>query len=222
MSTTTPPEPAEPLGRRAQHKARTREAIVAALRALVEHQPIHKVTVDQLAERAGISRRTFFNYYGSIPAVVSEVIGDNTQGLVDLIHDLEPGQSPFVRLRSIVQTVGLPRELIEWMALIHGHGAHDEPGALMFERIVWADKAAWLEETISDRLPTDVDELYLASLANTIMNTVASAIRFWALNRDLGEPLDDAAVVDFNHQVDRALAFAESGWTPPAGNVAGD
>lgn len=222
MTTTTPATASEPLGRRELNKARTREAIVAALRALVEQQPIHKVTVDQLAERAGISRRTFFNYYGSIPAVVSEVIGDNTEGLADMITEIDTAQSPFVRLRAIVQTAGLPRELIEWMALIHGHGCHDEPAAMTFERIVWADKSAWLEETISSRLPADVDELYVATLANTIMNTVATATRIWALQRDLTDPLDEAAIADFNHQVDRALAFAESGWTTPAGNVARD
>lgn len=215
-------QPTETLGRRELNKARTREAIVEALRALVGQQPIHKVTVDQLAERAGISRRTFFNYYAGIPAVVSEVIGDNTQGLADMITEIDTEQSPFVRLRGIIQTVGLPRELIEWMGLIHAHGCHDEPAAMTFERIVWADKATWLEDTLSARLPDGADELYVATLASTIMNTVATATRFWALRRDLTEPLDETAIADFNHQVDRALALAESGWTSPAGNVARD
>lgn len=42
-------QPTETLGRRELNKARTREAIVEALRALVGQQPIHKVTVDQLS-----------------------------------------------------------------------------------------------------------------------------------------------------------------------------
>lgn len=212
----------EPVGRRELNKARTREAIIDALATLVRHTPIHRITVDQLAEAAGISRRTFFNYCASIPAVVSEVIGEHTAHLPAMIDAINPGASPFPAIRDIVATVGMPRELIEWMAAIHAHGCQDEPAAMTFERMIWADKSAWLNDELRARLPEDVDELYVATLSGTIMNTMSAATQIWVARRDPQSPVTQGDIDDFNHQVGRALAFAESGWTSPDGNVAGD
>lgn len=212
----------EPLGRRELNKARTREAIVEALRDLVEQQPVHKVTVDQLAERAGVSRRTFFNYYAGIAAVLSEIIGENTEHMAAMVEDLDGEESPFARLRTLIRTVGIPRGLIEWLALITMHDVALDPAAMAFERIVWSEKGAWLEASLIAKLPDGVDELYVATLASTIMNNFAAATRSWAARRAPGRPLDQSAVDDFNAELDRALAFAEHGWASPAGNVARD
>lgn len=207
---------AEGLSRRELNKARTREAIVEALRTLVRDQPVHRVTVDQLADAAGISRRTFFNYYAGIPAVVSEVIGASTEHLADAVGALDPTVSPLRSLRELVDTVGLPTELIEWLALLNLHACADEPAAATFDRIVWAEKGAWLEDLLVQRLPHGAEPLYVATLATTIMNCFAAAERSWAAARDPGAPVDDPDVADFHRQLDRALAYAENGWAAPA------
>lgn len=206
----------EPLGRRELNKARTREAIVEALRTLVRDQPVHRVTVDQLAATAGISRRTFFNYYGGIPAVVSEVIGSSTEHLADAIGDLDPTASPLHPLRRLVAEVGIPTDLIEWLALLNLHAEADDPAAATFERAVWAEKGAWLESLLAERLPQGADPLYVATLATTIMNCFAAAERSWAASREPGAPVDDPDVAQFHRQLDRALAYAQHGWAPQA------
>jgi AcrR family transcriptional regulator len=205
----------EGLSRRELNKARTREAIVEALRTLVRDQPVHRVTVDQLAETAGISRRTFFNYYAGIPAVVSEVIGSSTEHLADGVGDLDPSVSPLQPLRELVAEVGIPTGLIEWLALLNLHACADDPAAATFDRTVWAEKGAWLEELLVQRLPRGVDPLYVATLATTIMNCFAAAERSWAAARQPGAPVDDRDVADFHRQLDRALAYAEHGWATP-------
>lgn len=207
--------PSEPMGRRELNKARTREAIIAALRTLVRDQPVHRVTVDQLAEAAGISRRTFFNYYAGIPAVVSEVIGSSTEHLADAVGALDPSVSPIHPLRRLVAEVGLPTELIEWLALLNLHACADDPGAATFERTVWAEKGAWLDDLLVERLPHGADPLYVATLATTIMNCFAAAERSWAAAREPGAPVDDRDVAEFHRQLDRALAYAEHGWAAP-------
>ncbi|MGA8045238.1 MAG: TetR/AcrR family transcriptional regulator [Dermatophilaceae bacterium] len=205
----------EPLGRRELNKARTREAIVAALRTLVRDQPVHRVTVDQLAEAAGISRRTFFNYYAGIPAVVSEVIGSSTEHLADGVGALDPSVSPIRPLRRLVAEVGIPTALIEWLALLNLHACADDPAAATFDRTVWAEKGAWLEHLLVERLPGGADPLYVATLATTIMNCFAAAERSWAAAREPGTPVDDNDVAQFHGQLDRALAYAEHGWAAP-------
>ncbi|WP_193315207.1 TetR/AcrR family transcriptional regulator [Nostocoides sp. F2B08] len=215
VTVTTAPG-AETPGRRELNKARTREAIVAALRTLVYDQPVHRVTVDQLAEAAGISRRTFFNYYAGIPGVVSEIIGSSTEHLADGVGDLDPSVSPLQPLRRLVAEVGIPTELIEWLALLDLHACADDPAAAAFDRTVWAEKGAWLEELLVQRLPRGADPLYVATLATTIMNCFAAAERSWAAARTSGAPVDAADVTDFHRQLDRALAYAEHGWVVPS------
>ncbi|HHU10220.1 MAG TPA: TetR family transcriptional regulator [Intrasporangiaceae bacterium] len=210
----TDPQP-EPLGRRELNKARTREAVVTALRDLLAEQPVHKVTVDQVADAAGISRRTFFNYYAGIPAVVSEVIGTHAAHVAGVIGDFSPSASPLQRLRELVATVGIPTDLIEWLALLNLHGFEDDEGAAAFIRTVWAEKGAWLEETLIDRLPDGVDGTYVATLATTIMNCFAAAERAWVTRRRPGAPVDARAIADFHDELDRALSYAQSGWAAP-------
>ena len=69
-----------PIDRRAVLKQRSRQAIVDAAAALLEeHSGLH-FTVDQLAERADVSRRTVFNYFATLDDVVIAVCSDGVLG----------------------------------------------------------------------------------------------------------------------------------------------
>lgn len=203
---------ADPVSRRELNKVRTREAITGALRTLVQQQPAHKVTVDQLAETAGISRRTLFNYYAGIPAVLAEVIGESTEHLAAAIGEFTPGVSPLGRLRELIATVGLPVDLIEWMALLNSHPGSDATEAEALERAIWAEKGAWLEGLLAERLPAGAESLYVGSLAQTIMHCFAAAERSWVAERSPDAPVDAQAVADYHRILDRALGYAEHGW----------
>lgn len=60
---------AVPKSRREQKKAEVREALVQAADTLFVEQGYEGTTVDQIAERAGVSRRTFFRYFPSKEAI---------------------------------------------------------------------------------------------------------------------------------------------------------
>ena len=72
-----------PIDRRAALKQRSRQAIVDAAAALLEEHGGLRFTVDQLAERADVSRRTVFNYFATLDDVVTAVCSDVLGGLVD-------------------------------------------------------------------------------------------------------------------------------------------
>jgi AcrR family transcriptional regulator len=206
------------VGRRELNKVRTREAIVSALRALVQERPVDEVTVDQIAEAAGISRRTFFNYFPGIPALLSEVIGSHTEHLPEALGTLSGDTTPIERVRELVRTIGIPVDLLDWLAVLNLH-ATDESASdslLALERSVWADKGAWLERELVRRLPEDTDELYVATLASTIMSCFAAAEQTWIARRDALAPVDDAAVAAFHAELDRALSYASAGWAAPS------
>lgn len=59
--------------RRAALKARSRRSILSAARELMDATGDISFTVDELAERADVSRRTVFNHFSSLDDVVAEV-----------------------------------------------------------------------------------------------------------------------------------------------------
>lgn len=204
-------------GRRELNKERTREAIVAALRELVSRRPVDQVTVDQIAEAAGISRRTFFNYFPGVAALLSEIIGSHTERLADALGALAGDTPPIESVRELLRAVSLPVELLDWLAALNLHatdqGASDS--LLALERSIWADKGAWLEGELVRRLPAGTDELYVATLASTIMSCFAAAEQTWIAGRDPRAPVDASAVAAFHAELDRALAYASAGWAAP-------
>lgn len=76
-----------PPDRRALLKQRHRRAIVDAAAALIEERDGVRFTVDELAERADVSRRTVFNHFGTLDDVVVAVCNDVLGGLVERFLD---------------------------------------------------------------------------------------------------------------------------------------
>lgn len=60
-------------GRRAAKKRETRRRILAAARSLLSERELDKMTIDDLAEAADISRPTFFNYYSTKQALLDDL-----------------------------------------------------------------------------------------------------------------------------------------------------
>lgn len=202
------------VSRRELNKVRTRESIITALRELVGERPVDQVTVDQIAATAGVSRRTFFNYFSGVPAVISEVIGAGTERLVEALGPLDEGTSPVEQVRALLRRVSLPGELLDWLAVLNLHATDRDASEslLALERSIWADKGAWLQHELTSRLPAGTDDLYVATLATTIMGCFAAAEQSWLAGRAPGAPVDATAVAAFHGELDRALAHASAGW----------
>ena len=69
-----------PVGIRERRKARTRAELTAQARMLTVQRGLHGFTVEELCERVGVSRRTFFNYF---PTKEDAVVGHADDGLDD-------------------------------------------------------------------------------------------------------------------------------------------
>lgn len=81
-----------PTDRRAALKERSRQAIVQAATELMEETGTD-FTVDELAERADVSRRTVFNHFASLDDVVAEVGANVLGGLIEKLADpIEAGR----------------------------------------------------------------------------------------------------------------------------------
>ncbi len=53
--------------------SKTRNAITNTLLQMMEKQPLSEITISSLTERANVNRKTFYNHYESVDAVLSEL-----------------------------------------------------------------------------------------------------------------------------------------------------
>lgn len=67
---TKPEHPSQPCGLRERKKEQTRQAIEKTILCLVIEKGYEEVTVEEVCEKVGISRKTFFNYFSSKRAAV--------------------------------------------------------------------------------------------------------------------------------------------------------
>jgi len=94
MSTTAEP------GLRERKKAATRQALhEAAMRLSTEHG-LDRITVEAIADEAGVSRRTFSNYFGSKEEAL--MYGDfrRVQGLIESLRARPADETPWAALTA--------------------------------------------------------------------------------------------------------------------------
>ena len=60
----------------------TEQAIKAVFIELLEEQPLTKISVRIITERCGINRNTFYYHYQDIPALLEDIILDQTNELI--------------------------------------------------------------------------------------------------------------------------------------------
>lgn len=76
---------------------RQREAIVAAVRELLEEGPFADLSVSTISDRAGIARSGFYFYFDSKYAVLAQILAEATRELEELTEFFAPrtaGESP--------------------------------------------------------------------------------------------------------------------------------
>ncbi|MBX7430606.1 TetR/AcrR family transcriptional regulator [Mycobacterium sp. Y57] len=84
---------------------RQREAIVTAVRELLEECSFAEMSVSTISERAGVARSGFYFYFESKYAVLAVIVGEMMAELDKLTHDFAPreaGESPLEFARRMV------------------------------------------------------------------------------------------------------------------------
>ena len=159
---------------RERKKRATREALRRAAVSLVADRGLGAVTVQDIAARAEMSPRTFFNYFpskedavsGWDPAVVAEMI-DRLRG--------RPGTEPApAALRSVLSdALSRPdadhRELLERLRVIRS-----DPRLVAHDASRWGDLERQMVAVLADRRGTDDAHDHYASL---VVATMLAACR---------------------------------------------
>lgn len=87
---TSPGTPSQ--GRRSRGD-RQRDAIVSAVRELLEEQSFSDLSVSAISERAGVARSGFYFYFDTKYAVLAVILADAMEQLSALTHNYAPRES---------------------------------------------------------------------------------------------------------------------------------
>jgi AcrR family transcriptional regulator len=84
---------------------RQRDAIVTAVRELLEERSFADLSVSTISERAGVARSGFYFYFDSKYAVLAVILADASELLDELTHHFaprEPGETPTAFAKRMV------------------------------------------------------------------------------------------------------------------------
>jgi len=104
-------------------KEKTHIAILRAAKQLFEERGILYATIENIAERAKISRSTYFTHFSSLDEMFSELIEEE---LNDLLSSVKDGDIKGLIDKLVDDCVGYPRVFVELMtrALLYGENNH--------------------------------------------------------------------------------------------------
>jgi AcrR family transcriptional regulator len=119
-----------PARRRLERGEQTRERIVGAVRALLADGHFHQSTMEEVAERAGVSRATLYQHFRS------------RLDLVEPICDTFDRNPALLRLRGIVELPDGGAALAEWIACVVEFWSSEEAVLRQLYGVVAVDPAA--------------------------------------------------------------------------------
>ncbi len=168
----------EPLGRREQNKIDTRRAIADAAFDLARSKGPGAFTVDQITERAGVSRRTFFNYFPSAEDALTvrmDLFIDLALGVFERLPNDEPLFGAIIR--AFTETTRM-EGLAQHGELFRMAGSN--PDLLRAQLHSWERAETRIAEALRIRFGTTATELYLTALVGCVMSCTRTALRDWA------------------------------------------
>ena len=178
-------------GLRERKKAETRQALAAAALELAEALGPDGVTVEAIAEAAGVSPRTFFNYFATKEdAVVGMSPAHSSALLADLVAR-PAGEAPLEALRAtaLAAAARLEAGADDWMrrrALFHRH-----PTLAGRQAARLAEVERGMVEEIARRTGLDPDaDPYPALVVAAALGAIRVAIATWTTRARPGSLTD--------------------------------
>ncbi|WP_437177220.1 TetR/AcrR family transcriptional regulator [Arthrobacter globiformis] len=240
---SVPAEAGGPVSRRELNKAATRQAITDSTLALLRQNGPGNFTVEDIAEAAGISRRTFFNYFSSTEAAIASV----TNGFLDSALEQfrrRPADEPIIEsARAALVALADPMTvapLAELFGLTQGN-----PLMARSELEAWDHCTEQIVAAARERSPqgtgteqgtgskqdsgtrqgsgtgqppaADQDELYVRALAGSVVSCGKAAMDVWF--RRCGPDLSPESLAILRQLLIDSMALLGSGFAGPAPGV---
>lgn len=164
------------MGRRELNKAANREAIAGAALAFLRNRALNEFTVDDVAAAAGVSRRTFFNYFSSVEAAVASFTQDYLDSVITAL-EARPVDEPILESAQLaLADVGSPHDLA---VLAETFALTQDPALGRFQLQAWDECTVKIADVARRRLPQGTDELYINAMVGAVVGAGRAAIVVW-------------------------------------------
>lgn len=184
------------LGRRDRKKLATHQALRSAALRLVIERGLHQVTVEEIAEAADVSVRSFFNHFPTKEDAIVGLDPDRVDQLRDAVASRPPEETPLVTLRAVLGELAsaMVEHSEEWPLRMEVLRAN--PGLLPRMLASFATYERVLAEGVAARTGTDPDgDLYPALTATVALSAFRAVMARWRTgnaSHPLAGLLDDA------------------------------
>jgi AcrR family transcriptional regulator len=203
-------EPAPPT-RRELNKAATRQAITDAALELLRSKGPGNFTVEDIADAAGISRRTFFNYFSSTDAALASIVHGFLDNAIKQLR-LRPVDEPMLEsAQAALVALADPKAVAPLAELFTL--TQQSPLMSHTELEAWDHCRAQVFTVARERLagtPGGQDELYVHTLAGSIISGGKAAMEVWFSRR--GPDLTPASLAELRQLLIDAMALLGAGF----------
>ncbi|BAL88703.1 putative TetR-family transcriptional regulator [Actinoplanes missouriensis 431] len=207
---------AEHADRRAALKARHRRAILDAAKELITEGSSARFSVDQLAERADVSRRTIFNHFASIDDVVttvcSEVLGVVIERFRQVVTAGQAGPGTraeaFATLTEALRATDVPGLIaFLWRAL--GGFDKEDPRPRQIFQATFSRTTTELARELAVR-NEGLDPLEAELLVSALMHGTEVIAEHWL--SITGAATDESALALWRDLLDRLILSVKTGY----------
>ena len=185
------------LGRREQKKRETRRAIRDAALDLALQNGIEALTVETIAQTAGVSPRTFFNYFASKEDALVTQAAESADQVSRLLLERPADESPMQAFhQAILASDYFGADPVDRDRVLARQRLIQETPSLMSHhlgKIAMAERS--FAQALAQRMGTDpAHDMYPELLAAIAISALRIAVRRWVAqgNESLYELLDEA------------------------------
>lgn len=195
------------LSRRALNKAETRASIARSAISILKNSGIEGLTADKIAESAGISRRTFFNYFPTVDSALNVPVEQFIEAVLSAVEELDdsvPLSEAAALAVSQMRDLELYRSVAEMFLLAQSH-----PPLARLQTETWDSCSLSLAEFLKERYsrPLDLDSF---AFVFAITGAGKAAFVYWA--QESAGDLSDASLQLLHSYLVDALSTLRDGF----------
>ena len=192
---------------RERKKERTQTDLAEAAYAIAVEDGMDALTADAIAQRAGVSRRTFFNYYPSVDAALTSAVAEFFTALTATL-EAQPMDEPVMDCIARLVETPTPPEPLSRVTRLAALGQGSPHARRIIQELAhgWVE---WLEGHLAERLP-DADDTYVVGLAHAIVAAAEASIILWG--RQTGGALTPTSLELHRLLLAQSLRFLRTGF----------
>ncbi|GAA1409320.1 TetR family transcriptional regulator [Glutamicibacter uratoxydans] len=200
--------------RREKNKQATREAILNAVSQLLHDGHGAALTATQIADAAGISRRTLFNYFPTVDAIISYPLHRVLETMVDSISELTDSM-PLMDAIVVALKSDEVADLLGRVALFGALLTKDSPsGCYPSNMDEWQKATSDVVEKLARRSP-NADGFAIRVFTHALLGAGQAAFDEWierlpALGK-VSNDITDAQIAEFHTLINQAMSTLDQG-----------